>query len=554
MADLTTDPPQKKLEYEPIYKKWSVFSLFFFPALGGFIFGYDIGATSFVVVQLQSEAYSGVSWYSIVAESALLQGIVTSGAVGGAFLASLLVFSMSESLGRRGEMLVASALYLSGGLLQVLSAVNGLGMDLGITVLVSGRIVFGMGIGFAMHAAPIYISEMAPSAVRGLLISSKEGMIVVGMVAGYVFGDVFSHTPGGWAATYALVPATTIAYACGVCFLPESARWLGLTGRTVESLESLRFVYSSGAEGIAKEVEEVAQASHPPPTAPSPGSPAAASAAAAYAQVLASGSDDDGNSSYQARRPGADAVAKQTPLQVLFGPRVWPATLAGLGVITLQQITGQPSVLYYAETIFDQAGVSSSGTIGVAGFKLLCTLGSAFVVDSQGRRKMLIVGILLMMVALSVITMYFAFEWDSDVTLILAMFVYVGGYQVGFGPMAWLLISEIFPLSVRGEGMALAVQTNFFWNLVVTLSFSSEIKIIGAAWSFGIFLILLVFSLVFVWRYVPETKGLTLEQIEAMLDSATFSPAQRAAGKAKGNYEAVGLLDSDDGSPLSGPV
>ena len=116
-------------------------------------------------------------------------------------------------------------------------------------------------------------------------------------------------------------------------------------------------------------------------------------------------------------------------------------------------------------------------------------------------------------------------------------------WQVGFGPISWLIISEVFPLSVRSEGMALAVQTNFFWNLVVAFSFSPELAYIGSAGTFGIFLVLCLVALVFVRMFVPETKGRTLEEIESMLDQKTFSPAQKLFAKNQGAsfYEKVHL-------------
>jgi predicted flap endonuclease-1-like 5' DNA nuclease len=176
---------------------------------------------------------------------------------------------------------------------------------------------------------------------------------------------------GGWRWTYGVVPVLSLVYLAGVFALPESARYLLLNGRTDEGLASLRFVYASGAEAIFKEVQDVARASLPAATAPTPGSEAERAAAAAYARTATS-EDDVG---YQSRpRPGSAPETDRSALQVLFGGKVWPATLAGLGVITLQQVTGQPSVLYYATTIFEEAGVYAAGTIGVAVFKLLCTL------------------------------------------------------------------------------------------------------------------------------------------------------------------------------------
>jgi len=171
---------------EPETKRWPVLLSFIIPALGGLLFGYDIGATSFVVVQLESSSYSGVDWYSTVADSAVWRGIITSGSVGGAFLISFLVFPLSEVLGRRGEMLIGASLYMLGGLLQVMAGISSLAETAALSLLVCGRLVFGMGIGFSMHAVPIYISETMPSAVRGAFISAKEAVIVGGMVRSHI--------------------------------------------------------------------------------------------------------------------------------------------------------------------------------------------------------------------------------------------------------------------------------------------------------------------------------------------------------------------------------
>jgi len=186
----------------------------------------------------------------------------------------------------------------------------------------------------------------------------------------------------------------------------------------------------------------------------------------------------------------------------------------------------------------------------------LSTQVSAYLVDSFGRRRLLLVGISLMGVALLLMTLYFGLGWSSDWALIGAMFLYVGGYQVGFGPIAWLLISEVFPLSVRSEGMAIAVQTNFFFNLVVTLTFSVELKAWGSTVTFAIFLALIGVSLAFVKLFIPETKGKTLEEIEETLESKTFSPAQRALSKTRGAafYESVSLLAEDEDPTMPPPI
>merc|ERR1712070_679491 len=114
---------------------------------------------------------------------------------------------------------------------------------------------------------------------------------------------------------------------------------------------------------------------------------------------------------------------------------------------------------------------------------------------------------------------------------IISMFLYIGGYQFGFGPVSWLLVSEDFPLEIRGEGIALATQINFFWNLVVSMLFSDEIDFLGETWTFGVFTVITFVSIVFIFSLVPETRGLELEDIEDMLDSGTFLPEICCGGR-----------------------
>ena len=200
----------------------------------------------------------------------------------------------------------------------------------------------------------------------------------------------------------------------------------------------------------------------------------------------------------------------------LFDARYRKCLVAGVGVVFLQQVTGQPSILYYANTIFKEAGMSSYAAVLTGVFKLFATLGSVVLVDKYGRRFLLFVGVSVMLVALIVMTVTFAgYETSDDdsgddavnldwrtVTIIIGMFAYIGGYQLGFGPIAWLLISEVFPLEVRGQAVAFAVQNNFAWNLVVSLLYPVLIDSFGTALGddykycagFGIFAVLTLYG------------------------------------------------------------
>eukprot|EP01034_Spumella_vulgaris_P028505 gene28505-35371_t len=384
-----------------------------------------------------------------------------------------------------------------------------------------------------MHGAPAYIGEMAPPSVRGLLVSLKEVFIVVGMVLGYTIGYAYSEVSGGWRSTYGWSSLVAVIMFFGMWHLPYSARWLALKGRINEAKASLRFVTPDLPESEIDAIRELALKS------------------SGFSQQESSLAND------WAR---------------LTSGSIFPALVAGVGLVIFQQITGQPSVLYYAVTIFDDVGLSGSASIAISIFKLVATLFATVTVDNYGRKLLLYIGCSLMLLALVVLGGAFMFDYssasdcealvssdlcasascgwdascaatcvasadcmccdagglDTQKTIILtALFVYIGGYQVGFGPISWLLISEIFPLEVRGKAVSIAVVMNFFCNTVMTFIFPVELDLVGSSATFYIYAIVLVFGLYFIANHVPETKGLTLEEIEefflrnAKTDSST---------------------------------
>jgi len=218
------------------------------------------------------------------------------------------------------------------------------------------------------------------------------------------------------------------------------------------------------------------------------------------------------------------------------------ALLAGLGLVALQQLTGQPSVLYYQESIFADAGFgdqAATSSIIVGAAKLLATLTAVVTVDRFGRRPLLLVGTSMMLAALVLLGTAFAVGTPSatDPTMltlpgawpplvVVALVLYVCGYQVGFGPIAWLIISEVFPLRTRTKALSFAVIVNFAANLIMTFAlqplqaaFDSLLPGNGQALLFFLYGALCIVSLVFVVLFVPETKGKSLEEIEAMFAS-----------------------------------
>jgi sugar porter (SP) family MFS transporter len=465
---------QQPHEHEPReYSLAAVALIFSVPALAGFGFGYDIGATSYAIVQMQSSDYSGVSWYESVANSPTLQGTIVSAASAGALAGSTLMFGIADHIGRKRELQAGAILYVCGAALQFAAGRLDFGKVtstvMGLTVLLTGRLVYGLGIGISMHGAPTYLAEMGPSRIRGFLVSMKEAAIVCGMLAGYTLGFIFSKTKGGWAWTYACSAGFAMVMLGLSFWIPQSCRWLLLKGREEEALQSLRFVFDE--HDAIHEFEEMKRLHES--TTPSPNR-----------------NTDDGDLSVNEEDCDDNDHDHEESTSIWDKSHRAPL-VAGVGLVVLQQVTGQPSVLSYATPIFRDAGLSDYSSVLVAAFKLVATLTAAGTVETYGRQKLLYTGCTLMLVALTVLSVSFGRDAPGVQSMILlSMFVYIGGYQVGFGPISWLIISEVFPLSVRGQAVALAVQMNFFLNAVVQFGVPVLESAIGLNFTFGIFAVL----------------------------------------------------------------
>ncbi|KNA20180.1 hypothetical protein SOVF_054960 [Spinacia oleracea] len=481
---------QKKEDYpvdhdtpEPEVFAWSSVILpFLFPALGGLLFGYDIGATSGATISLQSAELSGTTWFNL---SAVQQGLVVSGSLYGALFGSIAVFPIADFLGRRRELLIAATLYAIGGLTTAFAPSLG--------VLLIGRLLYGLGIGWAMHAAPLYIAETCPSQIRGTLISLKELFIVLGILLGYFVGNFNIDMVGGWRYMFGLSLPVAAAMGLGMLSLPRSPRWLLLKGVK--------------GEGSLQEYKELAIAA----LSKLRGRPAGDKVSEKQIEdTLVSM-----KSAYQ------DQESEGSFLEVFQGPNL-KAFIIGGGLVLFQQITGQPSVLYYAGQILQSAGFSAAAdatrvSVLIGLFKFVMTGVAVLKVDDLGRKPLLIGGVSGIAVSLFLLAAYYKFLGGLPFVAVAALLLYVGCYQISFGPISWLMVSEIFPLRTRGRGISLAVLTNFGSNALVTFAFSPLKEFLGADNLFLIFGAIALLSLVFVLTLVPETKGLSLEEIEAKL-------------------------------------
>uniref|UniRef100_A0A0E0MB82 Major facilitator superfamily (MFS) profile domain-containing protein n=1 Tax=Oryza punctata TaxID=4537 RepID=A0A0E0MB82_ORYPU len=452
---------------------------FLFPALGGLLYGYDIGATSGATISLKSSTLSGTTWYNL---SSLQTGLVVSGSLYGALIGSILAFNIADFLGRRRELILSSVSYLIGALLTA-AALN-------FPIMVVGRFFYGIGIGLAMHAAPMYIAETAPSHIRGMLISLKEFFIVLGMLLGYIAGSLFVEVVSGWRYMYATSTPLCFIMGIGMCWLPASPRWLLLCaiqgkGNLMESKENAsrclcRLRGQASPDLVSEQVDLIL---------------------------------DELSYVDQERQAGFTEI---------FQGKCLKAMIIGCGLVFFQQVTGQPSVLYYAATILQSAGFSGASdatrvSVLLGLLKLIMTGVAVLVVDRLGRRPLLIGGVSGIAVSLFLLSSYYTLLKDAPYMAVIALLLYVGCYQLSFGPIGWLMISEVFPLRLRGRGLSIAVLVNFASNALVTFAFSPLEDLIGTGILFSGFGVIAVASLVFIFFIVPETKGLTLEEIEASL-------------------------------------
>lgn len=479
---LLSDSRRAHQEHHADYTWSAVLLPFFFPALAGSLFGYDIGATSGASVSITSPHLSGTDWYEL---SSLQMGLIVSGSLYGALLGSIVAFNVADYLGRRRELLTAGVLYILGSLVTALAP--------NLTVIILGRLIFGVGIGLAMHAAPCYIAETAPSQIRGTLVSLKEALIVCGMLAGYFIGWWEIDTVGGWRFMYGSAAIIAAVMIVGMWWLPYSPRWL-----------LLKAVQGRGDENELKR-----------------------EAAMAYQRLKGSTCSDEmaateTEETWQQLQMACAGEDVNVSFTELFQGVNLKALLVGGGLVFFQQFTGQPSVLYYAAPILQRAGfaVASDATqlsVLLGLFKLVMTTVAVLNVDKLGRRPLLIVGAIGLTTSLAMLALYFAFLTGFPYLAVTALLLYVGCYQVSFGPISWLMVSEIFPLRTRGRALSVTTLINFGSNAVVALAFAPLQDLVGETFTFVIFGVISVIALVFVVTTVPETKGLTLEEIEAKL-------------------------------------
>jgi len=430
--------------------------------LGGLLFGYDTGVIAGALLFIKGDFDLG----------SFAQGLVVAAVPIGAVAGAAIAGPAADRYGRRLMILLAAAVFIVGALASAAAP--------GVEVLVAARIVIGVAIGLASAAAPVYISEVAPAESRGRLVSFFQLAVTIGILVAYLVGLAFNGIEGWrWMLGLGVVPALALAF--GMLRMPQSPRWLVMSGDDFAARATLAKIRVDDPDTIDRELEEIKE------------------------------SLDE--------KPGAWSE--------LLEPVVKAALVVGVGLAILQQVTGINTVIYYAPTIVEFTGVNSSAgsilaAVGVGVINVAMTVVALRLLDRAGRRTLLMIGVSGM--SLSLFALGGAFVGGggstlSSVVAIASLMVYVASFAVSLGPIFWLLNAEIYPLGVRSKAAGVGTMANWTFNFIVSLTFLLLIEALGRSGAFWLYGGIGVLTLIFCWALVPETKGKRLEDIQAIFQA-----------------------------------
>lgn len=432
-------------------------------AITGFLFGYDEGIIAGTLHVLVKE-------FSI---NHLQTGVMTSALPFGAIFGSMLLAGRyAQYVGRKPLLVVVATLYILGGVIVSLAP--------SIMMVTVARIILGLAIGAGAVVAPLYISETAPASIRGRLVTIYQLAITIGILCSFLI-NYFLVEEVSWRLIYSTIVLPAVGLFIGVLLLPESPRWLVFRGEDNKALQILKRLRANLSE---KEI----LAEH-----------------AAIGEIV--------------------KAEKPEKWQALFTSANRPVVIIGIALFMFQQLSGINTVIYYAPSIFAQAGFESTSsqilaTVVIGLVNVLSTVLAMSLVERLGRFNLLSLGFIGTSVSLAAIFIgsLVQFPYMSWLSLV-ALMSYIVFFAISIGPLPWVMMSEIFPLKLRGAGMGLSSVSNWFFNAVVVLLFPIVSATLGVANTFGVFSVLCLLGYFFTARYIPETQGITLEAIEAYVNS-----------------------------------
>jgi sugar porter (SP) family MFS transporter len=373
---------------------------------------------------------------------------------------------LSDLIGRRPVILITAGVFVVG--------VLGAAFSPALWFLILMRFVIGLAVGSASMAVPLYISEVAPPRVRGALVSFNQMALTAGILFAFLVDYALSSS-AAWRLMFGLAAIPAVLLFVGMLTQAESPVWLATHGRTVEARKVLARVRSRDHD-VDGEIDEI--------------------------EALGD---------------------RATSYRELLKPDVSKLVVLGVLLAVFQQITGINTVIYYAPTLLHQAGLGNSASllanVGNGIVNVGMTVVAIWLIDKVGRRALLIGGTAGMAIALLVVAVTFAVSGNTlghtaAIVAVVSLAVYTGSFAIGLGPVFWLLISEIYPARIRGKSMSIATIANWGANFVVAISFLTLLNTISSAGTFFLLGFMSLVAVGYFWKRVPETEGLTLEEIE----------------------------------------
>lgn len=436
-------------------------------ALGGFLFGFDTAVISGTVSLVKADFSLDVineGWFVSCALLGCIIGVSFSG-------------KLSDKYGRKIVMILSAVMFLASALGCMLSAT--------FTQLIIFRLVGGLGIGVASMVSPLYISEFAPSRYRGMMVSLYQLALTIGIIMAYfsnayladhssqnygngILDNIFSTEV--WRAMLGLGALPALVFLIALFLVPESPRWLLLKGSIQKAEHILAKI--DGPVMAAQEVK-----------------------------------------TFLVQEQNASSSLKE-----LFKPIYRRALWIGLLLPFLSQVCGINAVIYYGPRILEEAGFTLSNALGgqvtIGLVNVIFTFVAIFTIDKWGRKPLLFVGVGGAVGALVTIGALFALGITSGPWILLSILAFIACFAFSFGPVCWVVVGEIFPNTVRGKAMSLAILSLWIGNFLVGQLTPLLLDVVGASWTFWLFAICCSPALWITWKLIPETKGRSLEDIE----------------------------------------
>ncbi len=433
-------------------------------ASAGFLFGFDTGNIAGALVFIARDFHA----------SALQSEWIVSITIFAAFLGAVFSGKAVDVYGRKSLLIFSGFLYVIGTVFCTVSQ--------SIVDLVMARFILGLAIGVSSYTAPLYISEIAPAQFRGFFVLLNGVAITSGEAIAYGLDYHFSFNQD-WRNMFLVGIIPAIIFCIGTRFMPCSPRWLVTKGKTREAKKILlKFYKPAKAENELLEIQK-------------------------------------------------PSIQSENLISIIKNKSYKRLLFIGISLGIFQQFFGINVVMYYGPFIFEKAGFHSASSDILLTFYLgvvntVLTIITGLIIDRFGRRKLLMIGSVIAGCSLFTLSALFHigihYPWQGMMMMI-CMVTFIIGYCISVGSLFWLIISEIFPLSIRGQAMSIATATQWLANFAVSLSFLSLLNTIGPSITFSMYASVCCMAVIFTYFYVPETKRSTLEDIEIGNLSNTYS-------------------------------